>query len=96
MERMLSVSLAVGCVLAAVAAKPTVSDVSFTQNVAKRNFTVTYTLADAPAVITFDVLTNGVSIGAKNVTPCCRRRQSPCRGGKQPHVCLGCGPLLAG
>ncbi len=68
MERILSVSLAVGCVLAAVAAKPTVSDVSFTQNVAKRNFTVTYTLADAPAVITFDVLTNGVSIGAKNIT----------------------------
>ena len=46
---------------------PTVSDVTYTQS-GGRAVTVSYTLADAPAIVTMDVLTNGVSIGADKVT----------------------------
>lgn len=46
-------------------AVPEVSDVSFTQD-GRGRMTVTYSLS-APAVVTFDVLTNGVSIGGRNV-----------------------------
>lgn len=52
---------------AALEAAPVVSNVSMTQ-AANRDVTVTYTLSGAPAVITLDVLTNGVSIGAKNLS----------------------------
>ena len=52
---------------AALEAAPVVSNVSMTQ-AENRDVTVTYTLSGAPAVITLDVLTNGVSIGAKNLS----------------------------
>ena len=47
---------------------PVVSNVNFDQPVGGRTVTVTYDLADAPAIVTVDVLTNGVSIGADKVT----------------------------
>ena len=53
--------------VAAVRATPVVSNVSLAQ-AANRDVTVTYTLTGAPAVITLDVLTNGVSIGARNLS----------------------------
>ena len=43
----------------------TVSRVS--QNTRSRVVEISYTLANAPAVVTFDVLTNGVSIGGANI-----------------------------
>lgn len=67
MKRPFVAVLVAGSALAVSAAMPTVSGVSFTKDDATRSFAVSYTLADAPAVITFDVLTNGVPIGAKNV-----------------------------
>lgn len=67
MQRPFVAVLVAGSALAVSAAMPTVSGVSFTKDDATRSFAVSYTLADAPAVITFDVLTNGVPIGAKNV-----------------------------
>ena len=54
--------------LAASAAIPQVSGVSFTQEKASHRVTVTYTLSDAPAVVTFDFLTNGVSVGTQFLT----------------------------
>ena len=54
--------------LPAFAAIPQVSGVSFTQDKASHRVTVTYTLSDAPAVVTFDFLTNGVSVGAQFLT----------------------------
>ena len=65
--------VAVGFALAATfaasadAVTPSVSDVTMSQNPDSRTVTVTYTLSDAPAIITLDVLTNGVSIGQENV-----------------------------
>ena len=53
--------LAAGTALAAV---PSVTGVSMAQDAATRTVTISYDLADAPAIITFDVRTNGVSIGA--------------------------------
>lgn len=47
---------------------PVVSNVNFDQPVGGRTVTVAYDLADAPAIVTVDVLTNGVSIGADKVT----------------------------
>lgn len=49
-------------------AVPTVSDVAMTQDAATRKVTIGYTLAGDAAIITVDILTNGVSIGAKNLT----------------------------
>lgn len=46
---------------------PIVSDVSFDQPGGGRTVTVTYNLQYAPAIVTVDVLTNGVSIGAENI-----------------------------
>jgi len=46
---------------------PVVSDVSFDQPGGGRTVTVTYNLQYAPAIVTMDVLTNGVSIGAENI-----------------------------
>ncbi|MBO6166862.1 MAG: SUMF1/EgtB/PvdO family nonheme iron enzyme [Kiritimatiellae bacterium] len=46
---------------------PSVSDVSLSQDSATRAVTINYTLADAPAIITLDITTNGVSIGQQNV-----------------------------
>ena len=50
------------CQLAA-AAVPALSEVSVSQDAATRLVTVTYTLANAPAIVTADFLTNAVSIG---------------------------------
>ncbi len=47
-------------------ATPRVSGVSLSQD-ATRAVTINYTLADAPAIITLDITTNGVSIGQQNV-----------------------------
>ena len=47
---------------------PVVSDVTFDQPGGGRTVTVTYNLQYAPAIVTMDVLTNGVSIGADKVT----------------------------
>ena len=59
-------TLLVLCLSALVvrAATPEVSDVSMTQDGISRLVTVTYTLSDAPAVVTFDVQTNAVVNGA--------------------------------
>ena len=52
----------------AFAAAPQISDVAFGQvTPGKRTVTVRYLLTGAPAVVTMDVQTNGVSIGAANV-----------------------------
>ena len=57
----------VGTGLAAFAAYPKISNVRLAQD-SGRVVTVTYDLADADAVVTADVLTNGVSIGEVNFT----------------------------
>jgi len=49
--------------LSAVAA-PSVSDVTLVQG-SDRRVTVSYTLAGGPAIVTFDILTNGVSVGGQ-------------------------------
>ena len=49
-------------------AAPKVSNVQMSQAKMTSNVTVTYDLSDEDAVVTFDILTNGVSIGAANVT----------------------------
>ena len=51
---------------AAFAAAPQVSGVSLSQDAAQR-VTISYTLANAPAIITVDVRTNGVSVGDRNL-----------------------------
>ena len=52
----------------AFAAAPQVSDVTFGQiTQGSREVTVSYTLTNAPAIVTMDVLSNGVSIGAANI-----------------------------
>ncbi|MBQ7188356.1 MAG: formylglycine-generating enzyme family protein [Kiritimatiellae bacterium] len=53
---------------AALAAAPSVSNVTLAQDPATRLVTVTYDLADADAIITLDVTTNGVSVGDANLT----------------------------
>ena len=47
---------------------PVISDVKFNQSGGGFPVTVTYNLQYAPAIVTVDVLTNGVSIGADKVT----------------------------
>ena len=61
-----------GALTAAFAAhaQVTVSDVTFTQDAATHDVTVTYNLAtqdDEPAFVSLDVITNGVSVGATHV-----------------------------
>ena len=52
----------------AFAAVPQVSDVAYGQvTQGSRLVTVSYQLADAPAIVTMDVRTNGTSIGAQNI-----------------------------
>ena len=64
MKRVLLASL-LGCCLSAAAAVPRVSNVAMTSYGKCR---ITYTLSEAPGIVTFDILTNGVSIGAQNLT----------------------------
>jgi len=52
----------------AIAAAPVVSNVQFNQTSSSRLVTISYQL-DAPAIVTVDIQTNGVSIGAQNYTP---------------------------
>ena len=52
---------------AVVAATPSVSGVTLAQDGLTRAVTVNYTLADASAIITLDICTNGVSIGQENI-----------------------------
>ncbi|MBQ3341643.1 MAG: formylglycine-generating enzyme family protein [Kiritimatiellae bacterium] len=48
-------------------AEPSVSSVAMSQSAAGGPVVVSYTLSDGPAVITFDVQTNGVSIGGEHL-----------------------------
>ena len=61
--------LAVGLLALACGAAPVIREnsVSFAQDPATRLVSVTYTLDEDPGIITFDVLTNGVTIGAANI-----------------------------
>ena len=59
----LSIALATGVALAV----PVVSNVSLSQDPATRLVTVDYTLSGGPAIVTLDVLTNGVSVGLRNI-----------------------------
>ena len=56
-----------GTVLAAAADDPAVTSVKMSQG-ARRIVTVEYTITNAPAVVTLDIQTNGVSIGASNIS----------------------------
>ena len=58
-------AVAVG--LAAAGAAPEITSISWRANNA-RDYIVSYTLSSAPAIVTLDVRTNGVSIGAANFT----------------------------
>lgn len=64
MKRTILLSL-LGCGLTAAAAVPRVSDVAMTSF---GKCGITYTLSEAPGIVTFDILTNGVSIGQQNLT----------------------------
>jgi len=66
MKAILSLWAVVSLLSGAALAGPTVSGVAMTQ-AADGTVTVTYDLADGPAVVTFDVLTNGVSIGGEHL-----------------------------
>ena len=59
--------LSVATLFATATDVPVVSDVTFDQPGGGRTVTVTYNLQYAPAIVTVDVLTNGVSIGAENI-----------------------------
>lgn len=67
MKKKITICLLFGCACAAFA-MPTVENVQMTQDSASGVVTVRYELRDEPAVITLDVLTNGVSIGGRNLT----------------------------
>ncbi len=53
--------------MAAGASAPDVAGVAMTQDPLSRVVTISYTLADGPAIVTVDVRTNGVSIGGENL-----------------------------
>ena len=50
--------------VSAMAALPTVTDVTLSQNADTRLVTITYTLTGDPAIVTADICTNGVPVGA--------------------------------
>ena len=56
---------AVGAALSAFA-DPAVQSVNMAQS-DDRTVTISYTLSEAPAVVTLDIVTNGVSIGGENI-----------------------------
>lgn len=66
MKRLLSIGVAVA--VGAAVAGPSAVVTSVAQDPSTRVVTVNYTLSGAPAIVTFDFLTNGVSIGGANVT----------------------------
>lgn len=53
--------------LCSLAVEPEITNVKMTQG-ARRVVTVEYTIENAPAVVTLDIQTNGVSIGAANIS----------------------------
>ena len=55
------------CLAASGAIVPEVTDVQFAQPNGSRRVAITYTLANAPAIVTVDICTNGVSIGDANL-----------------------------
>jgi len=61
--------LSVGAALAVQAAAPSIpsGSVTMAQAESSRQVVITYDLQDAPAIITVDILTNGVTIGAANL-----------------------------
>ena len=61
----LASTLATGSLLAAT---PVITEnsVTMTQDASTRTVTITYTLEDAPAIVTLDIQTNGVSIGCQH------------------------------
>ena len=69
LQTMKTTSLAVGLLALTCAAAPVIREnsVSFAQDPSTRLVCVTYSLDEDPGIITFDVLTNGVSIGAANI-----------------------------
>ena len=79
-------------------ADPQISNVRLEQNSVSRRVTVRYDLDEA-AVVTMDVLTNGVSIGGANIQavhPGRRRRLlQEGRRRKQPRSDVGSAPLVA-
>lgn len=52
--------------LVASAAAPAIKDVSIVQPAGARLATITYTLANAEAIVTLDIQKDGVSIGGRN------------------------------
>lgn len=64
MKKIIPVFLLVAGTVAS-AAVPRVSDVTMTRY---GKCCIGYTLSEAPGIVTFDILTNGVSIGAQNLT----------------------------
>lgn len=54
--------------VSAFATTPTVTVASIEQAAMSRAVTIKYTLSDAPGIVTIDITTNGVSIGAENLT----------------------------
>ena len=67
MKRLFSFVLTVSASISAFAAVPVVSNVVFSQNPTNLGVTVSYSLSGAPAIVTVDFTTNGVSIGAANI-----------------------------
>ena len=60
-----SLAAATMLTMSATAALPTVSNIALSQNDDTRLVTITYTLTgDTPAIVTADILTNGVSVGS--------------------------------
>ena len=55
----------------AALALPTISDVALSVNETQRRATITYVLSGGPAIVTADILTNGVSIGEANCSGMC-------------------------
>ena len=65
MKKLITTVLVAATESALQAALPTVSNVTLSQNPDTRLVTITYTLTgDTPAIVTADICTNGVSVGA--------------------------------
>ena len=64
MKRLITTALVAATGAALYAALPTVSNVTLSQNPDTRLVTITYELTGDPAIVTADICTNGVSVGA--------------------------------